>query len=90
MRYPDLEMQSILTLARAARELERNSCSAQFSSADTIAQLASSFGTARTMTLIELVLDHEDRLADFHDHWKRWRRRKLARVIATRESTLPA
>lgn len=74
MRYPDLEIESILNVARAARELERNAHSASFSATDVILQLADTFGAARALTLLEMLLDHEDRLADFREHWKRWRR----------------
>jgi hypothetical protein len=73
MKHADLELASILNVARAARELERNAVSAQFSATDTLLQLAETFGSARALTLIETLLDHEDRLADFHERWKRWR-----------------
>ena len=76
MRYRDLEIDSLLALARAARELERNAHSAKFSATDTLAQIAGTFGESRGLSLIETILDHEDRLSDFAEHWKRWRRSK--------------
>ena len=76
MRYPDLEIESILNVARAARELERNADSAKFSSTDILLRLAETFGESRALTFIEMILDGEDRLADFREHWKRWRVRR--------------
>jgi DNA polymerase IIIc chi subunit len=78
MRYADIEMDSLLKLARAARELERNAHSAEFSSTDVLLQVAETFGQSRGLSLIETILDHEDRLSDFRERWKKWRGRRRA------------
>lgn len=75
MRYEDLELESILKLARAARDMERNAISVKFNARDVLARIAETFGQRRGITLLETILEHEDRLADFHEHWKSWRKR---------------
>ena len=69
---------------RAARELERNAQSVEFLASDVLEELAETFGAARALTLIETILDNEDRLTGFHEHWKRWRRIRADRRGATR------
>jgi hypothetical protein len=76
MRYADIEIESLLKLARAAREMERNAISARFDASAVIGSIAATFGELRAPALIEIILSQEDRLSDFREHWKGWRRRR--------------
>jgi hypothetical protein len=79
MRYEDLEIESILKLARAARDMERNDLAGKFNSREVLARIVEAFGQRRGITLLEILIDHDDRLADFHEHWKSWRSRCKSR-----------
>lgn len=71
MRYPDLEMVTLLGAARAARELERNT-------GVTVSGSLATLAASRALTLVEIILDQEDRLTDFHEHWRRWRHARIS------------
>jgi len=74
MRYRGYErpVNIILDLARAARQLEAT-FEGNPSSADFTQHLAEAAGEWAE-SLVDIILDHEERQARFREHWRRWRK----------------
>jgi hypothetical protein len=70
-KYPD-EVNDLLDFARHARKLHRK-YPEDVNAAD-ILQHVSDFASDWGWDLLDLVLDHEERVADFVRKWKRWRK----------------
>lgn len=72
MRYPryDPQVNHILDLARAIRKADQIE---RFDYGDALEHLA---GPAADwgLSLIEIILDHEERQRRFSEHWRRWRK----------------
>ena len=80
MRYCDLEIARVIALARAARELDEDSISEEKPGSDHLSLLGERY-RHRTTTFIEAILAFEDRITDFANHWRRWRKQRLRRRL---------
>jgi hypothetical protein len=77
MRHRDLELELLIKACRALRELETSVRSTdRFRSTDHLTSLGKIF-EARTADLIDLVIDYQERIEDFGEHWRRWRAKRL-------------
>jgi hypothetical protein len=73
MRHRDLELDLLIKACRALRELETNVVSTEeFRATDHLTLLGQTF-EGRTADLIDLVIDYQQRIEDFAEHWRRWR-----------------
>lgn len=79
MRYPRYypQVNIILDLARAARKLE-DTFDGKPPAADFTQHLAGPAGEWAE-SLVDIILDHEERQTRFHERWKRWRKARKTR-----------
>jgi len=76
MRYPryDPQVNFILDFARAIRKADEIEKFDPGDALENLAVPAEDWG----LSLIEIVLDHEEHHAQFRQRWKRWRKKKRA------------